>query len=1047
VRLSEVCIERPVLSWVMSLVILLFGAIALVRLPNRELPDVDPPVVSVTTVYPGAAPEVVETSVTQVLEDAVNGIEGVKHVTSESREQVSRVTVEFGLSRDIEAAANDVRDRVSRVRNELPEEAEEPEVAKRDSDARPIMWLALYGDAYDQIQLTTIAESRIQDRIAKLPGVASVMIGGERRYSMRVWLDNRRLGAHDLTVADVVAALQRENVDLPSGRVESDDTEFTVRSLGELRSVRGYEALIVANVNGEPVRLRDVARVEVGPETERKITRYNGEPTVGLGIVKQSKANTLDVASAVRREVAAISSELGEGLSLDVAYDSSVFIQDSIEDVSRTIFEAAVLVVLVIYVFLRTARATIVPAVAIPVSIVGAFAFLYFLDFSINTLTLMGVTLAIGLVVDDAIVVLENITRWIEEGTSPFEAARRGMAEISFAVVAATVSAVACFVPLTFLTDTTGRLFREFAVTVAAALVISGFVALTLSPMLCARVLRRPEAERGLKGWLARFFDGLAAGYGRLLGALVARPGRMLACVGLGALWVVCGLLLYAGAEEELVPDSDRGALLVFTEGPEGATVEYMTRYQNQAEKLVLATPEVRRAFSVIALGIGTPGLVNQGAFFSMLAPRSERERSQDEIVDGLRGELDGVAGIKAIPLSPNPLRGWRSSPVEIYVTGPDVFELARIADEVEREAETSGVFRNLRRDLVLNKPQLDVEIDRERASDLGVSVRDIATTLQIMLGGLDVSTFKLEGETYNVMAQLPRDERSNPRNLLELFVRGHSELIPLASLVEAREGIAPRSLPHFDRFRSVTINADVLGISQGEGLDRMQRIATGVLPQGGAYRVGFSGEAEKFFESGSALVFAYLLAIVIVYLVLAAQFESFFHPATILVAVALSFTGALLSLHAVEWLRDRGWLALPGTLNLFSKIGIVMLVGLVTKNSILIVEFANQLRERGLALEEATLRACRTRFRPILMTALATIAGIAPIAMGIGAGGEARAPLGIAVVGGMAFSTVLTFFVVPATYIAVERARGRLAGDARRRGREAAGAVVAGGR
>jgi len=1012
VRLSRVCIERPVLSWVMSIIVLLFGGIALLRLPNRELPDIDPPIVTVTTVYPGAAPEVVETSVTQPIEEAVNGIEGVRHVTSDSREQVSNVTVEFSLERDIEAAANDVRDRVARVRGELPDEVDEPEVAKRDADANAIMWLATFGEGYDQMAISTIVENELVDRLAKLPGVAAVLVGGERRYSMRIWIHNRRLGAHGLVIADVVSALQRENVDIPSGRVESQDLEFTVRSLGELKSVSDYESLIVSVVDGNPIFLRDVADVEVGPESERKLTRYNGLPTVGLGIVKQSKANTLDVAEAVRDEVAAINAERDDGLTIEVAFDSSVFIEESIRDVTRTIFEAAILVVLVIYVFLRSVRATIVPAVAIPVSVIGAFAILYFLDFSINTLTLMGVTLAIGLVVDDAIVVLENITRWVESGVPAMEAARKGMDEISFAVVAATVSAVAVFLPLTFLQDTTGRLFREFAVTVAAALLISGFVALTLSPMLCARVLRHSGREGRVKQVLARGVDGLSRGYERLLRPLLASRGLIATFVAVGVVWFGAGLFLYTTIDEELVPDSDRGVLVVWTEAPEGSTVEYMARYQEQAEKVLTANADIPRVFSVVALGIGTPGLVNQGIFFGQLAPRSERPGHQ-VIMDEIRGPLDAIAGIKARALNPSPFRGFDSSPVSVVVQGEDLAELARIAGEVEHKARDSGVFVYPRSDLFLNKPQLEVSVDRDRASDLGVSVRDIATTLQIMLGGVDISTFKERGETYNVIAQLPRHDRSNPRALLEQFVRGRSELIPLAAVVHERETIAPRGIPHLDRFRSVTITAGVQGISQGEGIERMLEMARSELPPTGGYRVRLSGEAEKFFESSSALVFAYLLAILVVYLVLAAQFESFLHPVTIMVAVFLSFTGALIALLSTDQ-----------TLNLFSKIGIVMLVGLVTKNSILIVEFANQLRERGMSLVEATLQASLTRFRPILMTALATMVGILPIALGLGAGGEARQPLGVAVVGGMLFSTILTFFVVPATYIGMERIR-----------------------
>ncbi|MBW2422019.1 MAG: efflux RND transporter permease subunit [Deltaproteobacteria bacterium] len=1017
-KFSEVCIERPVLATVMSILVVLVGVISLPRLPNRELPDVDPPIVSVTTVYPGAAAEVVETSVTQVVEGAVNGIEGVKHVTSESRELVSQVNIEFELDRDIEAAANDVRDRVARVRNQLPEQIEEPVVAKRDADARPVMWLALFGDGYDQVELTRIAEERIVDRLEKLPGVATVIVGGERRFSMRVWIDNRRLGAQNLSIAEVVAALQRENVDIPSGRLEGQDTEFTVRSLGELRSVPEYERLIVATVNGKPVRLGDVAEIETGPETERKQVRFNGKPAIGLGVVKQSKANTMAVTDAAKAEAAVIAGELDPGVTLEVAFDGSVFIRESIRDVAMTILIAAVLVVFVIYVFLRSVRATVIPAVAIPVSIIGTFAILYFAGFSINTLTLLGVTLAIGLVVDDAIVVLENITRWVEQGTPPMEAARQGIREISFAVVAATVSAVAVFVPLIFLQDMTGRLFREFAVTVASAVALSGFVALTLAPMLCARVLGARREEGGLKRWLAGILEGLTERYHRSLRMLLTRRSAIAVVVGVGALWVTFGVFMYGAIKQELMPASDRGVVIGITQAPEGATIEYTARYQRQAEAVVMAIPELKRFLSVVAMGIGTPGQVNQGVLFAQL--EEDRDRTQQEIVKAMKPALEAIPGIKAFALNPSPLRGFSAEPVQITLTGPDVYELARIADEVERRADASGDFGRISTNLVLNKPQLEVEVDRERAADLGMSMQDIATTLQILLGGLDISTFKLGGETYNVIVQLRRHERSTPASIYELFVRGNESLVPLAAVVKARETVAPRTLPHYDRLRAVTITAALEDDrSQGDGLETMMAIAQEELP-GGGYDVRFTGEAEKFYESGNSLLFAYLLAILVVYLVLAAQFESFVYPIAILTAVFLSFTGALVALQVFDM-----------SLNLFSKIGIVMLVGLVTKNSILIVEFSNQLRARGYPLVEATLEASRTRFRPILMTALATIVGILPIAAGIGAGGESRAPLGVAVVGGMLFSTVLTFYVVPATYITLESLRDRFSGRA----------------
>ncbi len=736
-RISEICIDRPVLASVMSIIIVLFGLISMTRLQNRELPDIDPPVVSVTTVVPGAAPEVVETSVTDIIEDSVNGIAGVKHVTSVSREQASLVTIEFDLSIDIDEAANDVRDRVARARRRLPDEVDDPIVAKRDSDANAVMWLALSGERHDQVELTTLAETTVVDRLAKLPGVATVIIAGERRYSMRLWLDNRMMASFGLTIADIEAALARENVDIPSGRVESADTEFTVRSLGELQSVSEFRDLIIGSFGGEAVRLSDVARVEVGAETLRKVVRVNGLPALGLGIVKQSKANTIDVADAVIAELEELRSELPLGVEMSIAFDASKYIRASIRDVTRTIFEAIVLVVLVIYIFLRSVRATLIPAIAIPVSILGSLAFLYFAGFTINTLTLMGVTLAIGLVVDDAIVVLENITRWVESGMPPMEAARRGMAEISFAIVAATLSAVAVFLPLTFLSDLTGRLFREFAVTVAAALAVSGFVAVTLSPALCARVIRSGGEERGIKGALARFFDALSARYGELVRRAVGVPALLITFT---VLWLAGGAALLQVIDEELLPSTDRGFLIVWTQGPEGSTIDYMDQYQYQAEQIVLKTPEVRSMFSVIALGIGTPGVVNRGIMFCSLV--DDRERSQGEIVRDLKGKLAAVAGIDAYPVEPSPLRGFAGAAVDVRIQGTDLRQLASIGKQLESRVKELPGYGVTDLDIHLNKPQFEVEILRERASDVGASVRDIARTLQVMLGGSDLSTF-----------------------------------------------------------------------------------------------------------------------------------------------------------------------------------------------------------------------------------------------------------------------------------------------------------------
>jgi multidrug efflux pump len=1027
-RISEICIERPVLASVLSLLILLLGVIALLRLPNRELPDVDAPVVSVTTIYPGAAPEVVEASVTEPLEDELIGIEGIKHLTSNSREQVSSINLEFELSRDPDQAAADVRDRVARARSRLPADIDEPIVAKQDADASAVVWLALFGGK-DQIELTHIAENQVRDRLAKLPGVGLVVIAGERRMSMRIWIDNNRLTSYQLTVSDVADALTRENVDIPSGRIEGVDREFTVRTLGELATASAFEELIVANVQGEPVRLRDVARVEVGPETERKIVRFNGQPAVGLGVVKLSRANTIAVVDEVRAAIDGLRSELPAGVELVVSFDGSRFIRDSIDDVLHALVEAVVLVLIVIWLFLRTLRATLVPAVAIPVSILGAFSILYFAGFTINVLTLMALTLSIGLVVDDAIIVLENITRWIEEGTPPMEAAVRGMREISMAVVASTVSVVAVFLPLAYLQDTTGRLFGEFGVTVAAAVAISGFVALTLSPALCARVLRRARDEHGVTAALARASDALTHGYTRLLRPALAHRG---ATIAVGALWFALGLvMLLAGVvEREFIPQSDRGGFFVFTRAPEGSTIEYSDRYQRQVEAVVEeSTPELDRYFSVIALGLGAPGLVNEGIVIGSLD--EERERTTGQVVDALRQELWAVTGAQAFPTEfPSLGRGFGAAPVSLVVQGPDIAALARYADEIARRAEQEvpGLF-NVRSDLLLNKPQLDVEIDRNRASDLGVGVREVATTLQLLLGEDDVSTFKVDGQTYDVIVQLERTERSRPGDIPLLYVHGRDGgLIPLSSVVSIRETTAARGVPHFDRMRSATVTANLGSeISQGDALERVRAIALDVLPDTGGFGVTFSGESEQFYESGQAIVFAYLLAVLIIYLVLAAQFESFVHPLTILIAVAFSFTGALVTLFAVGQ-----------TLNLFSQIGMVMLVGVVTKNSILIVEFANQLRARGQSIVEAAYEASRVRFRPILMTALSTMVGMIPVALGgdreigrllgVGAGGDLRAPLGIAVMGGVFFSTLFTFLVVPAAWVGVEGLRERLA-------------------
>jgi multidrug efflux pump len=998
----------------MSMIVALAGLVSITRLQDRELPDVDPPAIYISTEFPGAAARVVETAITDLIEDEVLGIPGVKHVISGSQDGWSFIELEFALDVDIDEAANDTRDRVARMRALLPKRAREPAIAKSRSDAAPIMYLALTSERGDLVELTRLAESRIVDRISRLPGIAQVHLVGERRHAIRIWIDTRALASYGLSIVDLEAALERENVNAPSGRIESTSREFMVRSSTLLRSASEFERLVVGSVAGAPVTLSDVARIEAGSETARTIVRVNGTPAIGLGVVKQSKANSLAVAETIRDEIDRISRDLPSAVRLYPTYDSSTFVRQSIDDVTRTIFEAVALVVLVIFAFLRSVRATLIPALAIVVSCLGTFAVLYAAGFTINTLTLMGVTLAIGLVVDDAIVVVENISRWLESGSPVLEAARRGMQEISFAVIAATLSTMAAFAPLILLSDMTGRLFREFALTVAAAVAVSGFVALTLSPALCARQLRRQQGEAGIQGALARVVEGARDRYGDALAWVLRRPHAVVAA---GVLWFGLGFLVYDGLDQELIPSTDRGQVHIESMSPWGTSLASMDELQRSAEQIVLDTAEVDDAFSIVSGRYGSP---NFSMIYASLLDPNQRSRSQQEVTSDLGERLGTIAGLQAWAYGPSALPGRGGSKVNLFIVGPDLYELAELGEELKRRAEAlpegyddPWVYLNL------DQPQLSVEIDRERASDLGVSMQEITDTLDALLAGRTLSRFDLAGETHSVIAQLEWSERNDPKDIEGIFVRSASgDLIALSAMLSVREATAPTSIDHHDGQRSVrfTVDPDPERVSQGAAIETVMALAREVLPADGEYQLRLTGEAERFMEARGTLGLAYLLSILIVYLVLAAQFESFVHPLTILIAVALSFTGGLVAL-----------LLSGSTLNIFSWIGLVALIGLASKNSILIVEFANQLRGRGYPLIEAALEGAKVRFRPILMTALSTMVGILPIALGQGAGGDSRAPLGIVIVGGMFFATALTLLIVPAAYVLVGGLQGRL--------------------
>ena len=1008
--LPEVSIKRPVLATVMSLAIILIGAITFLRLPVREYPNIDAPVVSVRTVYPGASAEIMESQVSQPLEDSLAGIEGIRTIKSVSREEVSQITVEFLLERDVDSAANDVRDRVARVRGQLPGETKDPVVAKIEADAQAIMWLALSSERHSPLEITDYADRVIVDRLQALSGVASVIIGGERRYAMRLWLDRDRMAAYGLTPQDVENALNRQNIELPSGRIESRQREFTVLTESDLRAPEQFNDLILRETNGYPIRLRDIGYAEVGAADERNAVRVNGNPSVGLGVVKQSTANTLSVAQSVRALLPGITANLPDGMKIQIGYDGSIFIEKSIEAVYRTMIEALALVVVVIFVFLRNWRATLIPFVTIPVSLIGSFAFLYALGFTINTLTLLGLVLAIGLVVDDAIVVLENIHRHIEQGMPPFKAALHGSKEIAFAVVAMTVTLAAVFTPLAFMTGNTGRLFTEFAFTVAAAVLVSGFTALTLTPMMCSKLLRHERKHNWLFLASERFFEAMNRGYrAALVWALDWRwlVVALFFATGAGAVW------LFLHLKSELSPLEDRGTIIGVIVAPEGATLAYTDGYARQLEQFYKVVPEVVSYFSFVAPGLEKPNPVNSALSFVRLKPWEERRRKQQDIAKELAPKMfGGLPGVLAFPINPPSLgQSFRNPAVQFVIQANSYAELQKMVDQVMAKGRQYPGMANMDTDLRLNKPQLSVVLKRDKIAAVGVDVEDIGRTLETLLGGRQVTRFKQEGQQYDVIVQLKGQDREQPTDLTAIFVRGRDgKLAQLSNLVEVRETVAPKELNHFNRLRAAVISANIApGYTLGEALAFMDRTVGETL--GDSAQTALDGQSREFRESGASLYVTFVLALLFIYLVLSAQFESFVSPFVIMLTVPLAVTGALLALFLTG-----------GTLNVYSQIGLVMLVGLITKNGILIVEFANQLRLTGLDRQAAVLEAATLRLRPILMTTLATILGAIPLALAVGAGAESRQQIGWVIVGGLLLGTLLTLSVVPVAYTLLAR-------------------------
>ncbi|MCP1677030.1 multidrug efflux pump [Natronocella acetinitrilica] len=1001
---SEISVKRPVLATVVSLLIVVLGIASLTQLPVREYPDIDPPVVSVTTEYIGAGPEVMNNEITEVLESAISGVDGIRNITSESREGRAETTIEFNLSRDIDNAANDVRDAINRVGANLPTDADPPVVTKTEADARPMMWLAMTSDRLTAAEMTDLAERQLVDRLSVLEGVSQIRIGGERRYAMRLWLNREAMAARGVTVEDIENTLRRNNLELPAGQVESVTRTLNVRADSRLNTPDEFERLVIRREGDVPIRIGDIASVMRGVEDDRAILRNNGRNAIGLGIIRQSQANIIEVSDLVRTELDAIRPSLPEGVEIAEAYNQSVFISESIKEVLITLSIAVGLVVLVIFIFLRSVRATLVPAVTIPVAVIGAFSVMAPLGFSVNVLTLLALVLAIGLVVDDAIVMLENIQRRVDEGEPRLLAAYRGSKQVGFAIVATTVTLIAVFVPIAFMEGNVGRLFTEFGFVLAAAVAFSSIVALTLAPMLCSKWLRPVSSSRGLVGATEVFFVKLTAGYRWLLVRALGMPVVIIAGAVVVALVAVkLGQML----PEELSPTEDRGVFIIPSSAPQGSTAEYTDRNVRLIEEIVnplLESGDATRVFSIV----GFRDRFDSAFTIVGLAPWSERDRRQQDMVAEVFPQIASIPGIRAFAVNPPGLgQSGFQQPVQFVIGGPDYETVEEWGERVLARAQENSQLLNADLDYEETRPQLNVRIDRELAADLDIPVEAIGRTLQTMLASRTVTTYLDRGREYDVRLQASRQERSSPSDLEEIFVRSgnNGQLVPLSSLITLEESGAAPVLSRVDRLPSVTLTASLApGYDLGSALRFLESAASDELPD--EARISYLGQSQEFMSTSGAIYFTFALALLVVFLVLSAQFESFVHPAIILLSVPLAITGALLALF------------LTGiTLNVYSQIGMILLIGLMAKNGILIVEFANQLRDEGYNVLDAITEGAVLRFRPILMTAVSTVFGALPLVLASGAGAESRASIGVVVIGGLALATVLTLFLTPVLY------------------------------
>ena len=1007
--LSDISIKRPVLAAVASLMLVVVGIIAFARLPLRELPNIDPPVVSIDVNYPGAAAGVVETRITQVLEDAVAGIEGVDLLSSSSRNGRASVNMEFNLSRDIESAANDVRDAISRVADRLPEEADPPEIAKVAADADVMMWLRIVDANSDALALTDYAERFVVDRLSSIPGVAQVRLAGAQRYALRIWLNDSALAARGLTVSDVEAALRRENLELPAGRLESKNRDFLLRINRSFDTPEQFEQLVIKSMpDGQVIRLVDVARVAKESSERRAMFRGNGVPQLGLGVIKTSTANALQVAQDIRTEVERVQESLPEGMEIGVNFDSTVFIDAAVTKVYVTVIEAMALVLLVIWIFLGSFRASLIPAVTVPVCLMAAFISLWVFGYSINLLTLLALVLCIGLVVDDAIVVLENAQRRIDAGESAVLGSFRGTRQVAFAVIATTAVLIAVFLPMAFIEGNNGRLFRELAVTMASAIAISAFVALTLTPMMCSLILKPHQAHAvGIEARINDVLNKITQTYSLWLKAILENR-KMVIFVMVSILSASAALYIFV--PKELAPPEDRGVFFVSVNGPEGAgydyTVKQVEKVQNVLMELGKQTGSIDRLNSRVPGSWGASEEMHTGSITVILKPWGQRPVSTSDTVELARKALNDVPSVQSRPQQPTGLVRTRGQPIELVLQGSNYEELVKWRDRLLERMEENPNFTGADSDYKETRPQLRLEVNRERASALGVSNEEIGRTLETMMGSRRVGTFVDNGEEYDVILQAQAEQRKQPSDFQSVYVKSSTgALVSLASLLDVKELAEPGNFNRFNRLRAITLSAGITPDAHlGEQLKWLQDVAKQELP--GTVKMDFKGQSREFMQSGSAILFTFSFALLVVYLVLAAQFESFIHPFVIMLTVPMAVFGALVGL----WITG-------GSLNLFSQVGIVMLIGLAAKNGILIVEFANQRRDAGLSIEAAILDAAATRLRPILMTSIATAAGALPLMLSGGPGSGSRQAIGVVVVFGVLCSTILTLFIIPVFY------------------------------